>query len=303
MGIKTKLKRVISVLLHGEPKQVIANVVTLAPSELLKQRCALITGGTSGIGYSIAEAYLKAGIKAVVITGRSQEKIDVACQRLSKYGLCLGFVMDNTQVDKFSGIFKRILQELAQYEIHNVDILVNNAGVLGASIPNAKEEDYDKILDTNLKGVFFLTQFFCNYMVKNNIKGNVLNIASSSSLRPAISAYTISKWGLRGLTLGFARAYAKYGITINGLAPGPTATPMLIHNDDKNLLNTLIPLGRFALPEEIANMAVFLVSDMGHAIIGDIIYMTGGAGLVSYEDINYNLDIELNSNKNSDLDI
>ena len=74
---------------------------------------------------------------------------------------------------------------------------------------------------------------------------------------------------------------------------GPTATPMLIHNDDKNLLNTLIPLGRFALPEEIANMAVFLVSDMGHTIIGDIIYMTGGAGLVSFEDINYNLDIEL----------
>ena len=65
----------------------------------------------------------------------------------------------------------------------------------------------------------------------------------------------------------------------------------------------MIPLGRFALPEEIANMAVFLVSDMGHTIIGDIIYMTGGAGLVSFEDINYNLDIELNSNRNSDLDI
>ena len=79
MGIKTKLKHAISFLLHGEPKQVIAKVVTLAPSELLKQRCALITGGTSGIGYSIAEAYLKAGIKAVVITGRSQEKVDIAC--------------------------------------------------------------------------------------------------------------------------------------------------------------------------------------------------------------------------------
>ena len=199
--------------------------------------------------------------------------------------------MDNTKVESFSETFENMQNALQQKSIGGIDILVNNAGVLGAIIPNAKEEDYDKILDTNLKGVFFLTQFFCNYMAKNNIKGNVLNIASSSSLRPAISAYTVSKWGLRGLTLGFARSYAKFGITINGLAPGPTATPMLIHNGNKNLLNEQIPLGRYALPEEIANMAVFLVSDMGHSIIGDIVYMTGGAGLVSYEDVNYNLDI------------
>ena len=291
MNIKNKIKHLVSFLLHGEPTQVTAKVVSLAPSDLLKNRCALITGGTSGIGISVAEAYLKAGISAVVITGRKQEKIDAACKKLSKFGTCLGFVMDNTKVGAFSETFENMQNALQQKGISGIDILVNNAGVLGAIIPNAKEEDYDKILDTNLKGVFFLTQFFCNYMVKNNIKGNVLNIASSSSLRPAISAYTVSKWGLRGLTLGFARSYAKFGITINGLAPGPTATPMLMHNGNKNLLNEQIPLGRYALPEEIANMAVFLVSDMGHSIIGDIVYMTGGAGLVSYEDVNYNLDI------------
>lgn len=290
MKIKEKIKHVLSFMLHGEPPRLTANIVTLAPSELLKNRCALITGGTSGIGYSIAEAYLKAGINGVIITGRSQEKIDIACNKLSKYGLCLGFVMDNTNVSSFLGIFEKMLQTLRQKGIDGIDILVNNAGVLGGEIPKAKEEDYDKILDTNLKGVFFLSQLFCNYLVKNKIQGNVLNIASSSSLRPAISAYTLSKWGVRGLTMGFARSYAKYGITINGLAPGPTATPMLISEDNDNLYNGKIPLGRYALPVEIANMAVFLVSAMGHSILGDIVYMTGGAGLISIDDYNYNLE-------------
>lgn len=291
MAIKKRIKHAISFLLHGEPKQITAQIVTLAPSELLKNRSALITGGTSGIGYAIAEAFLKAGIKCVVITGRNQEKIEGTCEKLSEYGLCLGIAMDNTKTSSFSGTFDKILQILKQKGIDGIDILVNNAGVLGCTIPNGKEEDYDKIMNTNLKGVFFLSQLFCNYLVKNDIKGNVLNIGSSSCLRPAISAYTLSKWGIRGLTLGFARSYAKYGITINGIAPGPTATPMLVSEDNHNLLNEQLPLGRYALPAEIANMAVFLVSNMGHSIIGDMVYMTGGAGTVTYDDFNYNIDI------------
>lgn len=153
-------------------------------------------------------------------------------------------------------------------------------------MPNATEEVYDAVLDTNLKGTFFLSQFVGKYMKENNIKGNILNIASSSSLRPAVSAYTLSKWGVRGLTLGLAKALAPYGITVNGLAPGPTATPMLM-KDTSNITNNRIPLGRYVKPEEIANMAVFLVSEMGRSIIGDIVYMTGGAGVVTYEDMGY----------------
>ena len=164
---------------------------------------------------------------------------------------------------------------------------MNNAGVNAASMPNATEEAYDAVLDTNLKGVFFLSQMMGRYMVDNKIKGNILNVASSSSLRPAISAYTLSKWGIRGLTLGLAKALAQYGITVNGVAPGPTATPMLLKNGETNLLNTTIPLGRYVLPEEIANMAVFLVSGMGKAIIGDIVYMTGGAAVLGYDDMRY----------------
>ena len=274
-----------SVLLHGEPDIITAKIVSMAPSELLKGRCALITGGTSGIGFAIAKAFLNAGA-SVVITGRSRQRLDKAVAALGCGGRVYSFVMDNTKPETFRPTFDKMLEKVKGEGIRCIDILVNNAGVLGASMPNATEEAYDAVLDTNLKGVFFLSQMMGRYMVDNKIKGNILNIASSSSLRPAFSAYTLSKWGIRGLTLGLAKALVQYGITVNGVAPGPTATPMLIKDGNKNLINK-IPLGRYVLPEEIANMAVFLVSGMGRAIIGDIVYMTGGAGVIGFDDMRY----------------
>ncbi len=258
------------------------NVIALEPSELLKSRRALITGGTSGIGYSIAEAFLNAGA-SVVITGRNKERLQKACDRLSLKGNCQGIVLDNTKVDTFDHAFKKIT------ESGYIDILVNNAGVNFQEMPNVKLDEYDLVLDTNLKGVFFLSQMVGKYMVSNGIKGNILNICSSSSQRPAISAYTVSKWGLRGLTLGLAKSLAMHGITVNGLAPGAVATPMLHKGNDGDMSYPNSPIGRYILPEEIANMAVFLVSEVGRSIVGDIIYMTGGMGVITYDDINYNV--------------
>ena len=171
--------------------------------------------------------------------------------------------------------------------IKEIDILVNNAGVNYKGMPDAVEDEYDKVMDTNLKGAFFLSQLFGKYFVSNNIKGNILNIASASSLRPANSAYILSKWGLRGLTMGLAKSLGAHGITVNGIAPGPTATPMVLDHEADNMSLDRIPLGRYIMPEEIANMAVFLVSEMGRSILGDIVYMTGGAGLLTYDDVSY----------------
>lgn len=164
-----------------------------------------------------------------------------------------------------------------------------NAGVLTYNtVASETEEKYDEVLDTNLKGPYFLCQKVGHYMIDNKIEGNILNIASSSSLRPASTAYTLTKWGLRGFTMGLARMLAPHRITVNGLAPGQTLTAMVKGGSNRsNIVNSNVPLGRFILPEEIANMAVVLVSDMGKAILGDIVYMTGGAGLLSYEDMNY----------------
>lgn len=286
MKIKQLIKKALKVIFAKRPIHVTANITSAAPSELLKGRCALITGGTSGIGFAIAKAFLDAGA-SVVITGRSQERLGKACAALGCDGRVYSCVLDNRDVKSFASTFHFILDKIRKREINDIDILVNNAGVLGACMPNADEETYDAVLDTNLKGVFFLSQLVGKHFRDNNIKGNILNVASSSSLRPAHSAYTLSKWGIRGLTLGLAKCLAPYGITVNGVAPGPTATPMLLKEGQTNIHHDGIPLGRYVMPEEIANMAVFLTSEMGRSILGDIVYMTGGAGVFSLDDMNY----------------
>lgn len=168
-----------------------------------------------------------------------------------------------------------------------ISILVNNAGTQGSQFGSTKEEDYDNVMDTNLKGVFFLSQLVARYMVDNHIEGNILNIASASSLRPAASVYTLTKVGIKEFTLGMAKSLIPHGIVVNGLVPGPTATPMLVKEEKPNLALGHNPLGRFAMPEEIANMAVILTSNMSRTVVGSIVYMTGGGGTITYEDVHY----------------
>lgn len=283
MSIVKKLKSFVKVVLNNlQPKTVIqANVAKLAPNEMLKGRCALITGGTSGIGYAIAEAYMEAGAK-VIITGRSENKLIAAVEKLSKLGSCCGIVMDMTKVETLQSCFDEAVSRFG-----SIDILVNNAGVSGASIADATPEKFDDVIDTNLRGVFFLSQVVGKYMVKNAVHGNILNISSASSIRPAACAYTISKWGIRGFTQGLARTLLPYGITVNALAPGPTATPLLRKSDTNDTSLPATPSGRYALPCEIASMAVVLVSDMARLVVGDTLFMTGGAGNVNNGDIDY----------------
>lgn len=286
MKVKSLIKKVILPILEGEVKNVYPQIVTLAPNELLKDRTALITGGTSGIGFSMAEAFLNAGAK-VIITGRSEDKIQIACEQLkdknkSYINRVFGCVLNNIDIQSFEATFLRIL-ELSQSPIN---ILVNNAGLVGGEIATVSEELYDTILDTNLKGMFFLSKLVGTYMKENGIEGNILNVGSSSCLRPAASAYTLSKWGTRGFTMGLAKSLAPYGITVNGIAPGPTATPMLGKDPHSDLVFSN-PLGRYGLPEEVANMAVILVSGIGKSIVGDMVYMTGGSGLITYDDVDY----------------
>ena len=292
MSIKTYLRRGISYIIHGQPivnNNVTANISSLSPNELLKGRTALITGGTSGIGLEMAISFINAGA-FVVITGRDESRLESARQKIRNKTMqaerIASVVMDNRDVETFNQKFIEIL-ELTPNK--HIDILVNNAGIIGGgNFGNIKSEVFDSVIGTNLKGVLFLSQIVAHHMKDNKIEGNILNIASSSSVRPATQTYTLSKWGIRGLTLGMARMLAPYNIVVNGIAPGPTATPMLIHNKiDDNLYNPKLIAERYATPEEIANMGVILVSNMSRMIIGDIIYMTGGAGILTNEDINY----------------
>lgn len=288
MAIRNYIKRGLRFIISGVPeRRVTAQVSYLSPNELLVGRCALITGGTSGIGYEIAKAFIRSGASCI-ITGRQQEKIEKACNEiitdLHCEGRIYGVCMDITKVGEMATKFR---EALYHSQLKKIDILVNNAGVVGGEIKDCDEEKYDLILNTNLKGTFFLSQLVARYFRDNGIEGNILNIGSSSSLRPATSAYTITKNAIYGFTRGLAKVLAPYGITVNGIAPGPTATPMLMPNGIKDNIAFSNPLGRYALPGEIANMSVFLVSNMGRSIIGDMIFMTGGSGIVTYDDVKY----------------
>lgn len=288
MSIVKYLKRGLHFVLFGVPeKKVYANIVYLAPSEMLKGRTALITGGTSGIGYEIAKAFVRAGASCV-ITGRNFEKVQDTCKQiendLQKKNCVFGIALDNRNVPSMKEKFHEALSIIPS---HTIDILINNAGVVGGEIKDCSEEQYDLIADTNLKGTFFLSQLVARYMRDNRISGNILNIGSSSSLRPATSAYSITKNAIYGFTRGLAKVLAPYGITVNGIAPGPTATPMLMPNGINENIAFPNPLGRYELPGEIANMAVFLASPMGKSIVGDMIFMTGGSGVVTFDDVRY----------------
>lgn len=284
---KTIISRTIRYITKGVPvNHTNAKIIELSRNELLKDRVALVTGGTSGIGFAIAKLFVKAGAK-VIITGRDNNRIEKAVATLrneTEVDNIFGILLNNLDIKRFPDTINSAISLFGR-----IDILVNNAGVLTYdTISSENEEQYDKVLNTNLRGPFFLSQHIGQHMIDNHIKGNILNIGSSSCLRPAVSAYTVSKWGIRGLTLGLARTLAPYGITVNGIAPGQTLTAM-VHNHDTigNLYRSNIPLGRFILPDEIGNMAVILVSEMGRSVIGDIVYMTGGAGVITYEDMAY----------------
>lgn len=287
MKLIAYIKRSVRSIFKSMPsKNIKIETVSLAPSDLLIGKTALITGGTSGIGKAIAIAFLKAGAD-VIITGRNSQKAkDVAEEitALCNRGRALGIALNNKNVDSFSTAFKDIL-ELAEGK--PIDILVNNAGTGEGGSYRCTVEDYENIMDTNLKGAYFLSRIVSDYMKANNIQGNILNIASSSSLRPATTPYILSKWGIKGLTIGLAKILIEDGIVVNGLAPGPTATPMLKKDVSDNLYIPGNPSERFATPDEVANMAVVLSSGMGRMIVGDVIYMTGGAGVLTVDDIKY----------------
>lgn len=285
MGLASKAKRYIKHISLKVEK--VDNPVLYG--SLLEGRTALVTGGTSGIGLAIAEAFTRNGA-SVVVTGRSRARVDAAAETIGSGAAAdlgvAGIVLDSSTDEQAA--FDAALEEAEAAVGRPLDILVNNAGVIaGGSMPNCSMDGFNLTIDTNLRGAYFLSQSFARRLVGAGRKGNILNVCSSSSLRPAISPYTVSKWGLRGLTLGLAKILAPRGVVVNGIAPGPTATPMLMPDGDDNLVHPGVPTGRYATPEEIANMAVILVSDLSRMVVGDIVYMTGGCGNLTYDDMSY----------------
>lgn len=241
-------------------------------SGLFEGKSALVTGGTGGIGFAIAKRLKEVGC-SVIILARNEEKLKKASLQIG----CSYRVLDISDVQDIKKVISAI------YETESPDILVNSAGVMGKGrFGNVEIEDWDKVINTNVRGTFFITQEVSKKMIERKTKGHILNLSSSSALRPCYSAYIISKHLVRDLTQGFAKELIKHGIVVNAIAPGPTATDM-IGADENDLANLEVPAGRIATVDEIANFALSLLSEMGDMVVGSTLYVTGGSGITTCE--------------------
>ena len=256
-------------------KEKIAIPQLIDEKNLLSGQTALIMGGSGGIGVQIARKFSDSGSN-VVITSRSLDKLNTILSNIKKDNV-KGIVADLRKVNSF----EKLLDNAEKCFDSKISILVNCAGYNPKKkFFDISESDYDATMDINIKGLFFISQTVSKRMISNNIKGHILNIGSSSALRPAWTPYEISKWSIRGFTKGLADTLLPYGIVVNSLAPGPTATPMLGVDSNGDIDKKSSPIGRYATPDEIANLAVIMVSELGNLIIGDTMYATGGSGVL-----------------------
>ena len=276
MSIGMKIREIIDYYFRKKNEKNIVSVNILKSSEeLLKGKIALIIGGTGGIGKAIAEAFISSGAK-VVISGTNERKVQKTVEQLGINAK--GMQIDLSHVSLFN---EKITHVIEQFPEKRLDILVNCAGVHGdQKFGNVSEETYDMVMNTNLKGLFFMTQEVGNYMKRKGIKGHILNVSSAAALKPGYTPYEISKNAVKAFTLGAAAELIDYGIVVNAIAPGPVATSMLGYEEGNTLYTDCVPAKRFATPLEIAQLAVIMVSDMCNLVVGDTFYISGGSGTV-----------------------
>lgn len=277
MGMKQKLKKAGNGFIKVfKSKNVVPVTVTKDRSKLLEGKTALITGGSGGIGFGIAQAFIESGAK-VVIAGTNEKKLKNACEKLGENSR--GIVLNVLKVPEMDSKIKEAAAAFAPDG--QIDILVNSAGVHGnGHFADVTEETFDTVIGVNLKGAYFMCQKMGRYMSGHGIHGHILNVSSSSALKPAWTPYEISKWGVCGMTKGTASALIQKNIVVNAIAPGPVATEMLGRQEDDTLYMPDIPAKRYALAREVGELAVTLCSDLGNLVVGDTLYMSGGSGVI-----------------------
>lgn len=244
---------------------------------ILAGKRAIITGAGSGIGLAIAKKYCEEGA-SVLITGRNEEK-------LKKAGMETGRPIQYMvwDVRDFEHCRKHI-EEVSEILGGPIDILVNNAGVLTQNdfvwnYLDLTPDEWDYVMDTNCKGMFFMCQNMVKHMLKNSVKGHIVNITSEMGFRPACVTYGISKWGTVGMTKGLGMMLASRNIVVNGIAPGAITTEMMQWKEGDSTFRESHANKRFGFPVEIANLAAYLGSDLADNIVGEVILCDGGSSL------------------------
>jgi NAD(P)-dependent dehydrogenase (short-subunit alcohol dehydrogenase family) len=244
-------------------------------------RVVLVTGGSTGIGFAAASAFLSEGA-SVAITARGRPGLERAAASLGREGRVVaipGDVSRAADARRMVGSARRVLGPL--------DVLVNNAGIFRpGAVHETSERDYDAILDINLKGVFLVSKYAIPGMRRRR-RGSIVNVSSDAGLvgYPGYAAYCASKGALVLLTKAMALDYAKDGIRVNAVCPGEVDTPMMREEivrsglGEARYLKALadtIPMRRPARPEEIARTILFLASDEASYMTGSAVAVDGG---------------------------
>ena len=245
----------------------------------LKDKVAIVTGGNSGIGMAIVLELARQGANLVIDYVAHPEATEALEKQVHDLGdRVIGVRADVSKVDELQNLIDSAVKEFGR-----VDIMVNNAGVeTRTSVLDTTEQQYDKVMDINLKSAFFGTQLAARQMVKQGGGGRIINITSVHEdwPMPGNTAYCLSKGGMRMLTRTAGVELAPHNILVVGVGPGAVATPInLVTMNDPALLKKLddaIPLGRMAKPEEIASVVAFLAGAGASYITATTIFADGG---------------------------
>ena len=242
----------------------------------LQGKVALVTGSSKGIGAAIALVYARAGADVLINYNRDQMGAEKIVQEIEQLG-CRTKAY-GADVSDAKQVKEMISENVTQFG--KIDILVNNAGITRDNlIFRMKEDAWDQVIDTNLKGMFLCTKEVSKKMLKQR-SGKIINITSVIGLigNPGQVNYAAAKAGILGLTKTLAKELAQVGINVNAIAPGFIVTQMSdeIPEEIKEQMLNSIPLGRFGKPEDVADLALFLSSDKSDYITGQVFNVDGG---------------------------
>ncbi len=247
----------------------------------LKNKVAIVTGGGTGIGKAIAIEFANAGAD-VVVCSRKLDNVEKVCKQIKDMGRQSMAISTDVRVKKqVDDMTAQVMNKFGK-----IDILVNNSGS-GKMVPilEMSEDVWDTVVDTNLKGVLLCTQAVAKHMIEKKY-GKIINISSTCALGAIVvgqSAYVASKFAVVGFTKASARELGPFGINVNAIAPGRIPTPMVYEGMTKEQANDFIEEGkksttieRIGTPEDIAHLALFLVSDESSFISAELVASNGG---------------------------
>lgn len=263
-----KLKHIVSFLLNGKQRPVYAKITCLEPSKKLKGKKIVVTGGGSGLGFAMAKRFVEEGAE-VLISGRNIETLSRSASEIG----CKYLQLDVKDISAYDSFLEKVDNLLG-----GINCLVNNAGISlhEKTFFDVTEESFRSQVDTNLTGTFFMTQHFAKYLIEKQTEGNILVISSETGITSDVRPYGYTKAALNSMVEGTAYMFAKHNIRINAIAPGVTASKMTGHDPNGDISSRKNMLGRVYLPEEVAEIASFLLSDASNCLSGQVLVCNNG---------------------------